>query len=150
MAPTATATAKDVLEVIPIAMRFIKAQMREHGAADLSVPQFRSLLFIRSHSGSPLGEVAEHLGLTAPSTSKLVDGLERRALVERRDSSTDRRKVTLAITPEGDELLDRAARATRKSISAAMAALPPQELRAIELAMSALKRAFSATKRDKA
>jgi hypothetical protein len=31
-----------------------------------------------------------------------------------------------------------------------MAALPPQELRAIELAMSALKRAFSATKRDKA
>ena len=129
-------------------MRFIRAQMRIYGAVDLSVPQFRALLFIKRHIGSSLGSVAENLGLTAPSMSKLIEGLNRRGLVERKGSSLDRRKVTIGITTSGDELLDRALDGTEKSLSAAMTTLTTEELRTVRAAMEALKRVFPATRQE--
>ena len=141
-------SAQEVLEVIPMAMRFIRAQMRKYGSVDLSVPQFRSLMFLRRHAGSSLGGVAEHLGMTPPSASKLIDCLERRKLVERKASPSDRRMVTLGLTTEGNELLDQAIEGAQKSISATLAALEPQELSALDLALAALKRILSVTKHD--
>lgn len=148
MAVEKDSSAREVLEVIPMAMRFIRAQMRKYGAVDLSVPQFRSLLFLRRHAGSSLGGVAEDLGMTPPSASKLIDCLERRNLVERKASSLDRRMVTIGMTPKGNELLDQAIEGTQKSISETLAALTPREISAVGLAMSALKRVLSLAKHD--
>ena len=93
--------ALDILETIPLVMRILRAEMRQHRQPGLSVPQFRSLAFIRRQPGAPLNSLAEHLGLTPASTSKLVDGLLERNLVERRESPQDRRRIMLNLTPEG-------------------------------------------------
>lgn len=148
MASARAQSAREVLDVVPMVMRFIRAQMREYGAVELSVPQFRSLLFIKRHADSPLGSVAEHLGLTPPSTTKLVDCLERRALVQRKASSADRRKISLGLTARGNALLDKATKGTQASLVEALADLEAPELKAIGVAMAALRRVFSATSRD--
>jgi DNA-binding MarR family transcriptional regulator len=75
--------AREILDVKPVVMRFIRAEMRRHRAPGLSVPQFRTLVFIERSEGSSLGTVAEHLGLTPPSACKLVDGLRERRLIFR-------------------------------------------------------------------
>jgi len=79
MAKAERRCAREVLEAVPVVMRFIRAQMSSHRALDLSVPQFRSLVFIERNGGSSLGEVAENLGLTPPSASALINVLQGRA-----------------------------------------------------------------------
>ncbi len=100
--------AQEVLDVVPVVMRAIRAEMRsQRGAADLNVPLFRTLLFLERHPGVSLQHLAEHLGLTPPTVSKIVDGLVSHSVVSRQSSQTDRRKITLQLTPGGQEVLDK-------------------------------------------
>lgn len=135
--------AREVLNVVPSVMRFIRTEMRGHRALELSVPQFRSLVFIDRAAGASLGGVAEHLGLTPPSTCKLIDGLSARGMVTRRESPGDRRRVTLEITAEGARALAGARSETQKSLALLLGSLGVEELSTVALAMSALRRAFA-------
>jgi DNA-binding MarR family transcriptional regulator len=91
--------ARQVLETVPLVMRTVRAEMRRHRAADLSVPQFRTLTFLSRQAGASLSQVAEHIGLTLPSMSSLVEGLVERKLILRNTHSVDRRRVTLTTRP---------------------------------------------------
>ncbi len=143
---TAETCASAVLDVVPTVMRAIRAEMRGQ-RSDLSVPQFRSLMFIARHGGPSLLEVAQHLGLTAPSTSKLIDLLEKRSLVTRRASTEDRRRITLGLTAAGSALRRQALSEAQRKLSARMAELAPSELDAVARAMSVLQRSFPETGR---
>jgi DNA-binding MarR family transcriptional regulator len=135
--------AREMLDAVPSVMRFIRAEMRSHRALGLSVPQFRSLVFIEKAAGTSLTAVAEHLGLTAPSACKLIDGLSGRGMVTRRESAGDRRRVTLEITPEGTRAVTDARAKTQKSLSALLHSLETEELVTVTRAMSALRRVFT-------
>ena len=54
-----------------------------------------------------IGHLAERLFLRHHSAVELVDRLERRGLVRREPSDTDRRQVLVKITARGDRLLER-------------------------------------------
>ncbi len=54
-----------------------------------------------------IGHLAERLFLRHHSTVGLIDRLERRGLVRRAPSETDRRQVLVRITAKGDRLLER-------------------------------------------
>jgi DNA-binding MarR family transcriptional regulator len=134
--------ARELLEVIPIVSRFIRAEMRRHRAPGLSVPQFRTLAFTERTGGTSLGGVAEHLGLTPPSTCKIVDGLEARALVTRAQAPEDRRRIRLQITPGGRRALADARRETHRSLAGILSSLRPEELQRIMESMEPLRAAF--------
>jgi DNA-binding MarR family transcriptional regulator len=136
--------AREVLDTVPTVMRFIRTEMRGHRAPGLSVPQFRSLVYIERAGGTSLGGVAEHLGLTPPSACKLIDGLVGRGMATRRESEDDRRRLTLEITPEGARAVAVARAETQKNLSRILGALDDEELQCVTRAMSALKRAFAA------
>jgi DNA-binding MarR family transcriptional regulator len=135
--------AREVLEAVPAVMRFIRAQMSSHRALDLSVPQFRSLVFIERNGGSSLGEVAENLGLTPPSASALINVLQGRGMLSRRDSPGDRRRLTLKITSEGRHALAQSRAETQKCLSAMLSGLDAQEIVTITRAMRTLHRVFA-------
>jgi len=59
--------AREVLDAVPTVMRFIRAQMRGHRALGLSVPQFRTLVYIERTGGTSLGGVADPSTKTMPS-----------------------------------------------------------------------------------
>ena len=90
--------AREVLDVVPLAMRMIRNQLRKHGAREMSVPHFRTLIFLNRHGGASLSEVADHLGLTLPSMSELIDGLVNCGLATRKTDPDDRRRMILTLT----------------------------------------------------
>ncbi len=135
--------ARELLDVVPSVTRFIRTQMRRNRALGLSVPQFRTLVFIERVEGASLGSVAEHLGLTPPSACKIVDGLEGRELITRIQSPQDRRRVSLGITPGGRRALSDARGETLKSLSGILAGVDRHDLTKIIQSMELLRGAFT-------
>jgi len=134
--------AREILEVVPMVMRTIRRQLRKHGAQVLSVPQFRTLGYVNRRKGASLSEVADHIGLTLPSMSVLVDGLVERGYVTRRTHQDDRRRITLMLTSRGETTL-RAARAeTAEYLSQGLSQLPQTDSNVIHKAMRTLKEVF--------
>lgn len=97
-------------------MRIIHAQTDAmvdralHRACMIGLTEFLALL---SCSSAPDGEMrmndlAEAVGLTQGSASRLVVRLERAALTERRICEYDRRGVYTGLTPHGREVLQQA------------------------------------------
>ena len=135
--------AHEVLDVVPLVMRTIRTQMRQHRAVDLSVPQFRTLSYINSNSGASLSAVAEQIGLTLPSMSKIVDGLVVRKLVIRQTHHVDRRRMTLALTERGRSALAASHEATRNCLAQALGNLSSADRSTIMDAMNLLRPIFS-------
>jgi DNA-binding MarR family transcriptional regulator len=134
--------ARAVLEVAPLIMRTLVGEIRRRPDMDLSVPQLRSLGFLRDHEGACLSDVAEHLGLTLPSMSKLIDGLVARAFVLRHTHPSDRRRVTLALTEGGRNALQVAHEQAPAFLAGRLVALRESELAAIVEALEILKPLF--------
>jgi len=124
-------------------MRCIRANVRRHRGTDMSVPQFRTLAFIGRNKGAALSDVAAHLGLTLPSTSKLVEGLVTAKLVIREIDPTDRRYVVLALTPAGQRRYDTARKMARDFIAGKVAHLGLEQREGIFSAARTLKQIFA-------
>lgn len=142
MSSTSSECARAVLEVAPLIMRTLVGEIRRHRDMDLSVPQLRSLAFLRAHEGSCLSDVAQHLGLTLPSMSKMIDGLVARAFVLRHTHPSDRRRVTLALTEGGRGALQVAHEAAQAFLAVRLATLGESELAAVVEALGILKPLF--------
>lgn len=130
-----------LMEVVPLIMRVIRAEIR--GVAEMSVPQFRAMGFLSRHPGTPLSGLAEHIGLTMPTMSKMIDGLVDRQLVTRQSSSSDRRRIELALTPEGLALLESVRGHISVRLSEKLRSLPEQSLIAINRSLGELRSAFT-------
>ena len=141
-------SAHGLLEVVPLVMRDIGSEMRNRRSPDLTVPQFRALGFVNRNHGSSLSEVANHMGLTPPSTCRLVDGLIARGMMTRQDDPTDRRRIKLAVTPHGSEMLHRCAEGTLNHLADKLGGISNSEREIIVRAMTALRSVF-ATKEQK-
>jgi DNA-binding MarR family transcriptional regulator len=134
-----TDCAAEILEAVPAALRFIRAQMRRHRGSDLSVPQFRTLAFVHSHPGTSLSAVSEWLGLSLPATSRLVEGLVKKKLLSRRVPAGNRRVVSLSISARGDRTVAAARQATIAGLAAVVAPLSDDKRSAIRSALFALR-----------
>ena len=106
------------------------------GTVDLTLPQFRVLGILAEGSSAASG-LADRLAVRRPSITALIDGLEARGLVERRQEDTDRRRVELRLTPDGARILAEADRTVDDYLASIAAFLPNKEeaqaLRALEL-----------------
>jgi DNA-binding MarR family transcriptional regulator len=143
MTTSPNACAQVILDVVPVVMRTIRTELRRHRAADLSVPQFRTLAFIDRQADASLSDVAEHIGLTLPSMSKIVDGLVIRKLVTRQTHPTDRRRMTLTLTARGQTVLHASRAATRACLAEDLAALSDRQCDTIVQAMEILRPLFT-------
>ena len=105
---------KQILDLAPRIMRFIRSEMRiemrsemtKSSKGQLSVPQFRVLVKIAKEP-STHKEVAEWMGVAAPTLTRMIDTLVDRKLVQRATNATDRRKTFLKATPLGRTYYER-------------------------------------------
>ncbi len=134
--------ARELLDVVPIVMRDIRTQMRSRRTPDLTVPQFRTLLFVNRNVGTSLSEVADHMGLTLPSTSKLVDDLIKHGLMTRQPCTADRRRVSLSVTRRGFAILEASRKGTLAYLEEKLGSTSVDEKDAIQKAMKALRCVF--------
>ncbi len=141
--------AAEILEAVPVLMRYIRSQMRRHRGSDLTVPQFRTLVFLNRTPGASLSALADFLALSLPATSRLVEGLVRRSLVERRIPPGNRRLVALSVNAHGRRIICTARQATEKRLAEVVAPLGRDEIAAIQRELRTLREKFqSVTTRD--
>lgn len=69
--------------------------------ADISFLQWITLKLVRDGTVSTAGELARDIDITTGATTRVIDGLEERGLLERDRTAEDRRVVRLRITPPG-------------------------------------------------
>ncbi len=124
---TAEECARVILDVVPHLMRTIRADLRSHRTDDLSVPQFRVLTYINRNPQASLSSLADHIGLTLPTMSKMVDGLVARKWVTREPSPDDRRRVVLYLTEPGKSMLESSLAQTQATLASKTADLTPTE-----------------------
>lgn len=117
--------------------------MRNRRSLDLTVPQFRTLAYVNRNEGSSLYEVANHVGLTPPTMTRLVDGLIARGLMARKDDPDDRRRVRLTVTGRGQAILETATQGTLSYLADKLGDLDADKRAAIDTAMEALRTVFT-------
>lgn len=109
--------AEALMQVLLHGIYAVRAVLRRADAGDLTMPQFRLLVALEARAGASLNEAADAMGLSAPAASRLVDGLVGRGLVARAELPTDRRRVSLSLTPPGSEVLEAAIAAVLAHLS---------------------------------
>jgi DNA-binding MarR family transcriptional regulator len=134
--------AEELLACVPTVMRFIRHEMRSHRHVRLSVPQFRTIIFASLREDSSLSALAEHLGLSLPAASRMVDQLVRGGLLLRRQAAQDRRRVLLSPTPRGETVYQRAHDATRKALARRFDSISADDRLAVSRAIRILGRVF--------
>jgi long-chain acyl-CoA synthetase len=106
------------------------------GTVDLTLPQFRVLGILAEGSSAASG-LADRLAVRRPSITAVIDGLVARGLVDRRQEDSDRRRVSLRLTEDGERILADADRAVDEYLASLAGYLPTKEesmaLRSLEL-----------------
>jgi DNA-binding MarR family transcriptional regulator len=113
--------------------------VRTLAAFDIRPAQYSVLVVIEANPGLSQADLAETLGIERARLVRLLDGLERRGLIERQPSPSDRRSHALVLTREGQRSLRRI-----KALAAAHEAnlverLGPEKRQAL---LAALREAF--------
>lgn len=135
--------AADIMATIPLVMRFIQTEMRGQGSPHhLSVPQFRTLMFLYLNPGSSLSSLADHLGVTRPTASAIAERLVQRGFIDRREDPQERRAVVLTLTEEGRDRLQQMRQITRTKIAGMLVELSDEQLLYIGESLALLNQIF--------
>ncbi len=108
------------------------------GELRLGFTQLAALYVLADGGTTTIADLADTLNRSPSATSRLVDGLERRQLLERRPESEDRRQRTLWLTQQGQALLAMVDRARADQFLAVVRPLPPAERALIAMGVAAL------------
>lgn len=106
------------------------------------MPQFRTLVKADNQPQPSLSEVAEHLGASLPTASRIVAGLVTKGYLARRGCSNDRRQIELAITSRGRAVLDAAWEATQLQMESKLKTLRRAQHATLMEAMSIFREIF--------
>jgi len=140
--PATSTTAEEMAlanQLRPLLLHLARHLRRLVEGTALTGGQVEILSLISRKPGVGINELAGREGISAPSMSNAVDKLEAAGLVARaRGIAGDRRRVDIAVTPEGTRLL-RAARNSRTAwLAEQLQRLTPDQLAALEAALDPL------------
>jgi DNA-binding MarR family transcriptional regulator len=142
------ACAKQVVETVPILIRVIRASVRADGGS-LSLPQLRALGFVNRNPGASVSDVGNHLDVTIPSASALIDRLVKKDLIERVDDPNERRKVLLTITAKGSTALEESRTRAQTIVAHLLSAETPEQISTISQGLALLAEAAQSFAVDK-
>ncbi|MBT5338716.1 MarR family transcriptional regulator [Candidatus Falkowbacteria bacterium] len=83
----------------------MNSMCKEKNFSPVDYIQAETLSFILKNPKTLSKDVAEFLAITSPSATTLIDKLEKQGLVKRTHSKSDRRKINLQVTPDGETFI---------------------------------------------
>jgi DNA-binding MarR family transcriptional regulator len=130
-------------ETVPPVWNIVRCNVRSIATErfEISVEQFHILRHIRRGIVS-ISELADVKGISRPAISQAVDLLVDKGLIARQQDKDDRRYVRLALTPSGDELLNKIFQQNRAWMSQKFSSLDPGDLVKIAAALEILRSTF--------
>lgn len=134
-------------ETVPPLWNFIRSHIRDTATekSDITIEQFHMLRHVRRGIGS-VSELATAKRISRPAISQAVEVLVKKGLLTRAQRTQDRRYVDLALTKEGNELLDAVFKENRSWMKERMSILTRDELETIAKAMESLKKVLERNK----
>jgi DNA-binding MarR family transcriptional regulator len=114
----------------------------------VSVVQLRALTVLDRQGEANLVQLADDMGVTVSTTSRLVDRLVAAGLVDRRVAAHTRREVALRLTPRGRSLLMRYDDLRLASLHECLETLPAEEQQAAICGLRAFGGATAVRDRD--
>lgn len=139
--PTQDELARELLESVPPLMWFVRSHMRKHRAG-LSLAQFRTLVRLDQDPEAGVSDVADHVGVSKPTASRVLAGLVIRQLVRREDDPVDRRRVALSLTTKGHAVLLSSRGHAQANLAAELKSFSAIDRQRISAAMGLLQTRF--------
>jgi len=124
----------------PVLLRVGRELRREAREVGISPEQVSLLVAIKYAPGIGVRELATRERVTPPAMSNHVDRLERDGLVSRTPSASDRRRVGMTLTDEGQRMLRRVRSRRTAWLATRLRGLSAEELEAVEAAVEPLSR----------
>ncbi|MDP9396446.1 MAG: MarR family transcriptional regulator [Actinomycetota bacterium] len=121
-------------------LRLARRLRSERADNDLTLTQLATLGTLERHGPLTPGELAAHEGVRPPSMTRVLAGLEERALVVRTPHPTDRRQVLVALGDAARTLLREDRRRRDAWLARRLAELSPEERAALRAAVPVLER----------
>ncbi len=110
----------------------------------VTMSQMKVLMLVRENGAMRVGVLAQHLNVSTPTITGIIDRLVREGLVERQDDPSDRRVVLNRLTPQGQALMERLAHRSDDELNRQVASLSEAEQSAVAQALKRLDAAFAA------
>lgn len=130
-----------ILEHLRVVMHTVhQAGLRQWLELELTTAQLKTLLALSCAQPVTVSELADWLGIGAPTASHLVDRLVVAGLVERAEDPGDRRRTLVRLTRDGEVLVHRLRQGNRDTLVPLLEQLDIAELRALETGLAALAR----------
>lgn len=129
-APTETTTedlAAESSELRIATFRLARRLRAERAIDSMSDGQFAVLATLKVHGPHTLGELAERERVSAPSMNRTVNCLEESGYLTRTTDEADRRKVSIALTDAGLDVVEETVRRRDAWLEAALAGLRPEQ-----------------------
>jgi DNA-binding MarR family transcriptional regulator len=96
-------------------------------AEEVTLTQYRTLVVLASRGPQNLAGLAEAVGVTPATATRMCDRLVRKDLVRRRTERSDRRQLRVALTAKGRSLVDAVTDRRRREIELIMKDIPTEE-----------------------
>ena len=107
---------------------------------DLRMVTYSALVLIVDNPGMRQSQLADALAIERPNLVVIVDELERRELILREPSKTDRRAYSLSATLKGKRLCEKASQANRESEARLISCLDPETKRVVLEALEVIRK----------
>ena len=114
----------EVARVTAEAAELLEILWGRASTAPVSASQLRVLFILEHGEGINLRTLADALGSTPPSTSRLCDRLQAVGFVERAPSATSRRELRLFLSPQGRAFLAELRARRERAVEAVLAQMP--------------------------
>jgi DNA-binding MarR family transcriptional regulator len=120
-----TFTIRQWMEVITT--RSMQERAHYVKSTGLSMAQFGIMMHLYYWKNCGISHLGEHMDISAPAASQLVDRLVQHGLVERTEDPNDRRAKQLALTPKGRELIEKGIDERTRWVDELAASLSPED-----------------------
>ena len=122
-----------------VALARLSRRLRRHELAGLTPTQLAALATVERSGPMRLGDLAAAEGIAPSTLTRLVTALEESGYVRRYADPSDARASTLAITPRGQEALERIRTESTLVLTASLRLLTPAQRAALADALPVLE-----------
>jgi DNA-binding MarR family transcriptional regulator len=136
-------TAREILQIIPLVMRTVAAELRSAG--ELPAPAHFGLLSVLSERPRMLTDLASLQGVSLPTMSNSISAMVERGWVRRAAPEKDRRVVMIEVTANGRAALERVAKCAETHLADVLAPLDLPSRRRLQGGLGILRRVFAST-----
>ncbi len=134
--------AKLILDTVPPVMRSIREEMRGVARGKFTVPQFRILNKLRKGAQTN-SALAEWMGVTAPTMSRMIEPLEKKQFIIREYNPSDRRSQTLTLSASGKREAEKIRRHAQERFASLAESLSSEDSHVLANGLRVLAKLFN-------